>query len=291
MRPDRWVENPMGLVVPSSAYERRRYDRPVGVDLFSGCGGFSLGMHQAGFHVAAAVELEMNAATTYLVNLARPGVKLHFDTPEREEKYHRHLEDHLGIRPKKGRKKDQVFSSGQGLLAGDGWISGQPADEPGCEHFWIADVKTLTGAEILDALDMEPGDVDCVFGGPPCQGFSVAGKRNVVDPRNSLVFEFARLVLEIRPKAMVMENVLGIASMTTPEGVPVLDALALILAEGGFGAYEALRKSLAATAGLGAAVRGTKSAKEMRRPKDEPDEDLDDDGLDDEPATEQLVLA
>lgn len=240
-------------------------------------------MHQAGVHVAGAVEMEPNAATTYLVNLARPGVKLHFDTPGREASMTRHLEDHLGVRPKSGRKKGQVLGAA-GMMAGDGWIAGQPDNEPGCEHFWMVDVRNLTGAEILEALELEVGELDVVFGGPPCQGFSLAGRRNVVDPRNSLVFEFVRLVLEMRPKTMVMENVPGMVSMTTPEGVPVVDAMCRVLSDGGFGGYEALRRTLGDRPTARAAMRGSKVVKDMRGKVDL------DDGADDEVADPQTQL-
>lgn len=237
------------LMIPESA-TRPRYDRPVGVGLFAGCGGMDLGMHMAGFHMAAAVEIDPTAALSYLVNLARPGVKVHFDTPERGEEFNKLLERHLGI---SGKHKKPVPS---GRLAGDGWISHQPPGEPGCEHFYIADVRNLTGQQILDDLGLSRGDVAVVAGGPPCQGFSKANAgRSVMDPRNSLVFEFARLVLEINPATMVMENVPQVATMLTPEGVPVIDAFARVLADGGFSTYNALKSSLAAQAGAGALMR------------------------------------
>lgn len=53
------------------------------------------------------------------------------------------------------------------------------------------------------------GEIDAVFGGPPCQGFSFIGKRLVDDPRNRLVFHFLRVVSELRPRYFVMENVPG----------------------------------------------------------------------------------
>ena len=53
------------------------------------------------------------------------------------------------------------------------------------------------------------GQIDLVFGGPPCQGFSLIGKRLVNDDRNSLVFQFYRLVTELSPRYFVMENVPG----------------------------------------------------------------------------------
>jgi DNA (cytosine-5)-methyltransferase 1 len=52
--------------------------------------------------------------------------------------------------------------------------------------------------------------VDVLFGGPPCQGFSLIGKRDMNDPRNNLVFQFMRMVREIRPRYFVMENVSGL---------------------------------------------------------------------------------
>jgi DNA (cytosine-5)-methyltransferase 1 len=262
-RYDGWGISPGGLLVRPALQSRSA--RPVGVGLFAGAGGFDLGCHQAGYHMAAAVEWDPTASITYLVNLARPGVKIHFDTPEREEAFTHVLNRHLGLKGAAGAAPasaprglaDDALLPRAGLLAGDGWISGQPDSVPGCEHFWVADVRNITGQMILDALGLRRGEVDIVVGGPPCQGYSKANaKRSVMDPRNSLVFEFARLVLEIRPKAMVMENVPQVATMLTPEGMPVIDALARVLADGGFSGYNALKASLAARPGAGALLRG-----------------------------------
>lgn len=54
--------------------------------------------------------------------------------------------------------------------------------------------------------------VDVIIGGPPCQGFSLAGKRLSDDPRNLLYKEFVSIVNELKPKVFVMENVPGILS-------------------------------------------------------------------------------
>lgn len=56
--------------------------------------------------------------------------------------------------------------------------------------------------------------IDVVFGGPPCQGFSVAGKMNPSDPRSQLVFSFVDAIEMLEPKAFVMENVKALASLT-----------------------------------------------------------------------------
>ncbi|PZO19413.1 MAG: DNA (cytosine-5-)-methyltransferase [Leptolyngbya foveolarum] len=56
-------------------------------------------------------------------------------------------------------------------------------------------------------------DIDVVFGGPPCQGFSVAGKMKPDDPRSQLIFSFAEVVERLRPKAFVMENVKSLGTL------------------------------------------------------------------------------
>ena len=75
-------------------------------------------------------------------------------------------------------------------------------------------VIDLDGHKIRGLLDFD-GDFDLVFGGPPCQGFSNMGLRDLRDPRNSLVDHYVRLVLELRPKAFVMENVPGMLAGAT----------------------------------------------------------------------------
>lgn len=54
-------------------------------------------------------------------------------------------------------------------------------------------------------------EIDCVFGGPPCQGFSVAGKMDLNDPRSKLVYEFIKIIKIVRPRSFVMENVPSLA--------------------------------------------------------------------------------
>jgi DNA (cytosine-5)-methyltransferase 1 len=74
------------------------------------------------------------------------------------------------------------------------------------------DVRHLTGDEIRSQAGIGRRAIDVVFGGPPCQGFSLIGHRVLDDPRNSLVFHFLRLVRELKPKTLVMENVPGMAT-------------------------------------------------------------------------------
>ena len=75
-------------------------------------------------------------------------------------------------------------------------------------HATHADIYTE-----LSALSRFNG-VDCVFGGPPCQGFSVAGKMDLNDERSRLVNVFMQAVKLIRPRMFVMENVKGLATLS-----------------------------------------------------------------------------
>ncbi len=80
---------------------------------------------------------------------------------------------------------------------------------PGFRHR-SDDISTLNGATLLQHARLETGGLGGLIGGPPCQGFSVMGRRDAVDPRNDLFVKFYRLVAECRPKFFVAENVLGI---------------------------------------------------------------------------------
>ncbi len=75
-----------------------------------------------------------------------------------------------------------------------------------------ADLRTLTGQRLRELASLEDGELDVLFGGPPCGGFSVMGKRCEDDIRNGLLAQFARLVDELQPKYAVLENVEGLLS-------------------------------------------------------------------------------
>lgn len=123
--------------------------RPVGIDLFAGAGGLSLGFEQAGFDVAAAVEIDPIHCSTHEYN----------------------------------------FPNSKAICAS---------------------VVDLSGDQIRAAAGLDARDIDVVFGGAPCQGFSMMGKRALDDPRNQLVFHYVRLVKELNPKYCVFENVKGL---------------------------------------------------------------------------------
>jgi DNA (cytosine-5)-methyltransferase 1 len=66
-------------------------------------------------------------------------------------------------------------------------------------------------------------DIDVIIGGPPCQAFSQAGKRDPNDPRSNLFKEYLRIVNEVKPKIFVMENVVGILTVKNKKGNLVKD--------------------------------------------------------------------
>jgi C-5 cytosine-specific DNA methylase len=71
----------------------------------------------------------------------------------------------------------------------------------------------LTPERIMQDPGIVPGDVDAMIGGPPCQSFSVAGKRlGFADPRGQLFSRFLDLIAVIRPRFTVIENVRGVLS-------------------------------------------------------------------------------
>lgn len=123
--------------------------RPIGIDLFSGVGGLSLGFERAGFDVAACVEIDPVHAAVHKYNFPRCAV-----IPE--------------------------------------------------------SVVDLSAAEIRRRSDLASRKIDVVFGGAPCQGFSLIGHRAFDDPRNELVRHFVRLVSELDADFFVFENVKGL---------------------------------------------------------------------------------
>ncbi|HLD55736.1 MAG TPA: DNA cytosine methyltransferase [Candidatus Nanoarchaeia archaeon] len=85
-----------------------------------------------------------------------------------------------------------------------------------------------------EEYDKFVGKVDVIIAGPPCQGFSMSGKRNIEDDRNTLFQEVIRCVKYVNPKIVVIENVLGLLSMKNPEGNFVKDIIIQELANLGY---------------------------------------------------------
>lgn len=77
-----------------------------------------------------------------------------------------------------------------------------------------ADIRTVEAADVLTELGLDPEDIALCAGCPPCQGFSTVrtlnGSKAVDDPRNDLVAEYVRFVRDIKPRAIMLENVPGL---------------------------------------------------------------------------------
>ena len=84
------------------------------------------------------------------------------------------------------------------------------------------DVTCISDAE-LRSLSRRVGSIDILLGGPPCQGFSLSGKRDVHDPRNTLFHHYLKFVRHLRPTVALMENVKLLTSMKNDQGGQVLD--------------------------------------------------------------------
>lgn len=122
------------------------------IDLFAGCGGFSVGFEQAGFNIVKAVEFDKQIAQTY----------------------------------KRNHPKTTLF---------------------------VEDIGNVDTNEYF-----KHGESDIIVGGPPCQGFSMAGARIrhssfINDPRNYLFKHYVNIVRLVRPKMFIFENVKGILTM------------------------------------------------------------------------------
>lgn len=120
------------------------------IDLFSGCGGLTVGFDMAGFTSVLACDFWEPANLTFKHNF--PKCQLH-----------------------------------------------------------EGDVKDLDEKRLHQYI----GKVDVVIGGPPCQGFSAAGKQWIDDPRNRLFVEFIRIISLVKPKYVVMENVPPILTLAS----------------------------------------------------------------------------
>lgn len=109
---------------------------------------------------------------------------------------------------------------------------------------WAPAVEThranhrLLGGDVLQrslALSDEEVQIDqlprceVILGGPPCQGFSFAGKQFLDDPRNQLYRDFVRIVAHLRPRAFLLENVLGMEAMVLDQVVESFEAVGYVV--------------------------------------------------------------
>lgn len=85
------------------------------------------------------------------------------------------------------------------------------ANLPG--QFLVADLREVDADKVLTAAGVAPGELDLLFAGPPCQGFSIIGARVIWDERNNLFREVLRLASDVQPRCIVIENVPGLVNL------------------------------------------------------------------------------
>ena len=268
MRDVEYRQTRSGLIIPAHIKPKRK--RPTAFSFFAGCGGMDLGFIQAGFEVVGANEFDAIASLTYMVNLGSYPIQIHYiDGSEGKDRLNKACERY--ILGNKKRKPPKELDTQYGIynklgtsFSGSGYIKNHPDQAP-VRNFWFGDVRKLKGKDILEALDMKEGEIDCVCGGPPCQGFSQAGRQNIADPRNNLVYEFGRMIVELQPKTFVMEEVPAILNFFDPDGVPVLDKFAMMIAEGGYGKWENIKKGMLMQAGCAAGMKSMRGNASIRR--------------------------
>lgn len=90
---------------------------------------------------------------------------------------------------------------------------------------YCADLTQLPPEKFNELYNKENKNVDIIVGGPPCQSFSIAGKRDKNDPRNTLFMEYVKYLDYFKPKAFIMENVIGMLSKKTENGENVIDII------------------------------------------------------------------
>ena len=117
--------------------------------------------------------------------------------------------------------------SGLNIVAGlDIWDKAIDSYKQNFDHLSVCDdISRLTPKSFCEKYNISNSHIDIIVGGPPCQGFSIAGKRDVKDPRNSLFMEYVKYLNYFNPKAFIMENVMGILSMKNSLNIKVIDII------------------------------------------------------------------
>ncbi|WP_165774640.1 DNA cytosine methyltransferase [Candidatus Viridilinea mediisalina] len=137
--------------------------QPTALSLFSGAGGFDLGIRKAGFNILACLERDPFCCATLRANI------------EHEHGTTKVIED---------------------------------------------DIRNIDPKQLSVALGLEPGELDLLFGGPPCQAFSQIGKRLALqDERGMLFFEMVRFARVFRPRVILIEQVKGLLNAPDHQGV------------------------------------------------------------------------
>ena len=119
-----------------------------------------------------------------------------------------------------------LVEAGLNIVAGiDIWNTAIESYGANYNHLSIcADLTKLPPKKFAEKYNIID-KIDIIVGGPPCTAMSLAGKRDPKDPRNSLFKEFCKYLDYFKPKAFMMENVIGMLSMKTATGEKIIDVI------------------------------------------------------------------
>jgi DNA (cytosine-5)-methyltransferase 1 len=120
-----------------------------------------------------------------------------------------------------------LHDAGIEILAGiDIWEKAIESYKKNYNHLGICeDLTKLPPQKFQTEYNKDKIKIDLIVGGPPCQGMSISGKRDKNDPRNSLFMEFVKYLDFFKPKAFMMENVIGILSMKNARNEKIIDII------------------------------------------------------------------
>ena len=186
------------------------------IELFAGCGGLSLGLEAAGFNLMFANELSPMAGETYAYNILRENLKTKSQNKEKEISTKvLWIKSQFKENNLKERLRENPFEMAKGKNSD-------------IDRNTVLQNKLLIGNidYLLDFLNenkdiansIRKHNIDLLSGGPPCQSFSLAGKREKNNEKNLLPLSFAKFAGLVKPKVILLENVKGILSPFIEKG-------------------------------------------------------------------------
>lgn len=184
------------------------------IELFAGCGGMTLGLEAAGFELYFANELSPMAGETFAYNILNEDLE-GFAKAKNEPKKTYWIKSQFPRTNLKSRLRENPIECKKG------------------EYSDLNNLSKLNGKlligdidELLNWLEKNPRiirniqkeNITLLSGGPPCQSFSLAGKREKNNAKNLLPLSFAKFAGLVKPKFVILENVKGITAAFTENG-------------------------------------------------------------------------
>lgn len=187
-----------------------KHKRLKHIELFAGCGGMSLGLEAAGYNLYFANELSPMASETFAYNILSESLRDNKVPKNILWLNSRYPENEVALR-----LRENPFEASEGTFSD----IDKKTDIEG--KLLIGDINKLleilkSNKQLVKKLQNE--QIDLVSGGPPCQSFSLAGKREKDNHKNTLPLSFAQIAGLIKPKTVLLENVKGITAPFSQNG-------------------------------------------------------------------------